>query len=104
MIFGAELVGRIAVEHELNIVVSIRNAHIDPAQLLWIRPAAPRLFESQYVAVKVYRLFTVSDQRTKVIDLGCDARVRLEFAGGLCFEPVRKSLDERQFCPGPELP
>src|SRR5882757_8382540 len=94
MIFRPELVGRIAVQHELNIVLSIRNPHIDPAQLLGIRASAPRLLKAQYLAVKVHGLLTVPNQETEVIDLRGNARVRFELARRLRFKAIRKSLHE----------
>src|ERR1700716_1042337 len=94
MVLSAELVRSIAIKHELNIVVSIGNLHVDPAQLLRIRPSAPRLFKAQYLAVKVHGLLTVPNEEAQVIDLRGDTRCRLELAGDLCFKAIRKSLHE----------
>src|SRR5437868_3669396 len=92
VIFRAELIGRIAIEHELNIIIPIGNLHVDPAQLLRIRASAPRLFETQHVPVKLNRLLAIPDQKSQMVDLGGDARFRLEFASRLCFKTIRKSL------------
>src|SRR5882757_6871205 len=94
MIFRPELVRRIAVQHELNIVLSIRNPHIDPAQLLGIRASAPRLLKAQYLAVKVHGPLTVPNEEAKMIDLRSNARVRFELARRLRFKAIRKRLDK----------
>src|ERR1700704_5790177 len=56
MIFQLVLLGgrRAGVERELDIVTAVRNAHVNPAQLLLVLTALPDILKSQNVPVKIH--------------------------------------------------
>ena len=55
--------GKVAVEHELAVVVAIRDAHVDPTEDCTFGTAAPELAEAEEVAVKLNGLLAAADEK-----------------------------------------
>lgn len=90
------LVGRwqIAVEHELDVVLAVRNAHVDPAEDRSFGTAAPELAEAEEITVKGNGFCTVSHEKTEMVDGLGDAGGGKKLAGGFGFHAVGLGLDE----------
>ena len=53
--------GKVAVEHELDVVVAIRDAHVDPTEDCTFGTAAPELAEAEEVAIEGDGFCAVAD-------------------------------------------
>ena len=97
MVLASALVGRrdgVAVEHELYVVVAVGDAHVDPAELLAVGGAAPKLVEAKEVAVKLNGLLAAAYEKAEVIDGVGDAGCGKEFACVSGFPSVGLRFDE----------
>jgi len=82
------------VEHELDVVLTVGDAEVDPAEFFAVGAAAPELSEAQEGGVEVEGLLAVADQEAEMEDLVGDAGGGEEFAGVASFEAVGLGLDE----------
>ena len=65
--------GEGAVEHEFDVVGSVGNAEVDPAELGGVGGAAPGFLEAEDLFVEVERALGVSDEEAGVVDVRRDA-------------------------------
>jgi len=55
-------IGRLGVEHKLQIVIAVRNLHIYPTQLLAGGAAPPELLKAKQVVIKLQRRIKRADE------------------------------------------
>ena len=82
------------VEHELDVVLAVGDAEVDPAEFFAVGAAAPELSEAQEGGVEVEGLLALADQEAEMEDLVGDAGGGEEFSGVASFEAVGLGLDE----------
>src|SRR6201987_2790916 len=83
MIFRPDLVwaGVIAVKHELDVVCSIRNAHIHPTQrFAAARSTPPELLKSENAVVELHRRLEISNHHANMRHVVRNSRRWHEFA------------------------
>jgi len=86
--------GEVAVEHELDVVFAVGNAHVDPTQHRSFGAATPELAEAEEIAVELDRLLAGADEEAEVVDRVGDTRGQEELSGVAGFHAVGLGFDE----------
>ena len=96
MFLAAAFIGRgkIAVEHELDVVLAVGDAHVDPTEHGSFGAAAPELAEAEEVAVEGDGFCAVADEKAEMIDGVGDAADGQELASVFGFYAIGLRFDE----------
>src|SRR5258708_18875505 len=70
---------RLGVKHQLEIVVTIRDPHVDPTQFLAGCAAPPELLEAKDIAIEFHGRLERAHQHTDMVHPHRDARVGHDF-------------------------
>ena len=87
-------VGRLSIEHQLEIVRAVGHPEVDPVEVLAIAASAPDFLESKNVAIELHCGGDVADGDAGVPHAGGDSRIRQVFSEVLNGPTVGFILDD----------